>query len=275
MPSGSQPDLNTIHLQNMTGVLGQEVGVSRSQITLRSMQDASRWLGILLENPEGPNTVYGLHISGVGSLPSLLTWPRLDNLHHLELRGIDFRDSHKPLASFFDAYGSSIDELVLEGLRLREVEELFALIIPFKNLTSLVIHDAEWGSEEFLDDYETESDSESETHKHTTQPGDCCSIANAGLYPVDDTGLDLPMLKHLSLRGCSSTIARHLARMPSKLRLSRLEISWEDEHLLPLGEMVEACAPSLSELSISGVFLTGGCCGLKRRQLFLILTPLC
>jgi len=246
----------------MTGTLGQEVGISRSQITLRSVEDANRWLEILLENPEGPNTVYGLHISGVGSFPSLLTWPRLDNLHHLELRGIDFRDSHKPLASFFDAYGSSIGELVLEGLRLHEMEELFALITPFKNLTSLVLHDVEWGNEEFLDDHETEPGLEFETRERTTQPGGCCSIADAGLHPVDDTGLDLPMLKHLSLRGCSSTVARHLTRMPSKLRLSRLEISWEDEHLLPVGEMVEACAPSLSELSISGVFLTGGCYGL-------------
>jgi hypothetical protein len=46
---------------------------------------------------------------------------------------------------------------VLEGLRFQEVDELLALISPFKNLTSLVIHDVEWGNEEFLDDDEAES----------------------------------------------------------------------------------------------------------------------
>ncbi|KAF9647174.1 hypothetical protein BDM02DRAFT_3117413 [Thelephora ganbajun] len=241
----------------MTGVLRNQVGASRSQITLRSAEDASRWLGILSENPEGPGIVHGLHVSGVESFPSLLTWPKLESLHHLGLRGIDFRDPHEPLTPFLNAYSSSVDELVLEGLRFREAEELFALIIPFKNLNSLVIHDVEWGNGELLDDDEagsgSESESEDETHKHTMQPGDCCSIAIAGLHLVDDVGVDLPTLKHLSLRGCSSTITRCFARMPSKLCLSRLEISWEDEHLLPLGEMIEACAPSLSELSISGV----------------------
>jgi len=89
------------------------------------------------------------------------------------------------------------------------------------------------------------------------RPGDCCYISDAGpLNYMGDSGLDLPELKRLSLSGCSSTIARQLTRMPSKLHLSRLEVSWEDEHLLPLGEMVEACAPSLSELSISGAFHT-------------------
>ena len=251
----------------MPGALSNEVGVSRSQVTLRSVEDASRWLEILSENPEGPNTVYGLHVSGVESFSSLLTWPKLENLHHLELRGIDFRELHEPLTPFFDAYGSSIDELVLEGSRFQEVDELLVLLSPFKNLTSLVIHDVEWGSEEFLDDDRAESDSETEsedeTHKHTMQPGDCCSVANAGSYPTGDADIDLPTLKHLSLRGCCSAVARHLIKMPSKLGLSRLEISWEDEHLLPLGEMIEACAPSLSELSISGVFHTGRCYELK------------
>ena len=252
----------------MAGAPGNEVRVSRSQVTLRSAEDASRWLEILSENPEGPDTVYGLHVSGVESLSSLLAWPKLENLRHLELRGIDFRESQEPLTPFFDVYGLSIDELVLEGLRFQEVDELLVLISPFKNLTSLVIHDVEWGNEEFLDDdgaeSSSESESEDETHKHTMQPGDCCSIANAGSHPVGDTDIDLPTLKHLSLRGCCSGVARHLMRVSSGLGLSRLEISWEDEHLLPLGEMIEACAPSLSELSISGVFHTGRCYELKR-----------
>lgn len=51
--------------------------------------------------------------------------------------------------------------------------------------------------------------------------------------------------------------------MPSKLGLSLFGISWEDEHLIPLSEMIEACAPSLSELSISGVRHTGRCYELK------------
>ena len=250
----------------MTGALRNEAGVFRSQISLRSVEDASRWLEILSEGPEGPSTVCGLHVSGMESFPSLLTWPELDNLHHLELRGIDFRDPHEPLKPFFDMYSSSIDELVLEGLRFQEAEELFALIIPFKNLISLVIHDVEWGNEELIGDDDdeaelgSESKSEDETHKHTVQPTDCCKIANPGLHTVtDDADIDLPMLKHLSLRGCSPTIARRFTRMPSSLRLSRLEISWEDEHLLLLGEMIEACASSLSELSISGAFHTGRC----------------
>ena len=226
-----------------------------------------------MQNPE--NTVFGLHVSGVDSFPSLLTWPKLKNLRHLELRGIDFRDSHQPLTPFFDAYAPSIDELVLEGLRFQEADELFALMTPFKNLISLIIHDVEWGKDELLDDEAgpgSESESEDETHKHTMRSGDCCSIANAGsLYFAEDSGIDLPKLEHLSLRGCSSTIARQLTRMPSKLHLSRLEISWEDEHLCPLGEMIEACAPSLSELSISGVFHTGTCFWLEFRQL--LLTP--
>lgn len=241
--------------------------VSRSQVTLRSVEDASRWLEILSENPEGPNTVFGLHVSGVKSFPSLLTWPKLENLRHLELWSIDFRGSHGSLTPFFDNYGPSIDQLVLEGLRFQEVDGLLALVSPFKNLTSLVIHNVEWGNEEFLDDdgaeSSSESESEDETHKDTMQPGDCCSVANAGSHTVDDTDIDLPALKHLSLRGCCSAVARHLMKMPSKLGLSRLEISWEDEHLLPLGEMIEASAPSLSELSISGVFHTGRSYGLR------------
>jgi hypothetical protein len=246
-------------LQTTTAVLGNEVGGPRSHISLRSVEDSTRWFEILSQNPEGSNTVFGLHISGVDSFPSLLTWPRLENLRHLELRGIDFRDSRQPLTTFFDAYISSIDGLVLEGLRFQEAEELFALITPFENLVSLIIHDVEWGKDEHLDEDETESgsesDSEDETHKHTTRPGDCCSIASAGSpHSVDGSSINLPK--------CSSTIARHLTRMPSKLHLSRLEISWEDEHLLSLGEMIEACAPSLSELSISGVFQTGMCFGL-------------
>jgi len=139
------------------------------------------------------------------------------------------------------------------------VDDLFALITPFKNLTSLVIHDVEWGNEELLDggvESGSESESEDETHKHTMQPGDCCSIANAGSHPVEGRDIDLPTLKHLSLRGCPSAVARHLTRTSSTLRLSRLEISWEDEHLLPLGEMIEACSRTLSELSISGIFHT-------------------
>lgn len=244
----------------MTGTLSDGVGVSRSQVTLRSAEDASRWLEILSENPEGPNTVYGLHVSGVESFSSLLTWPKLENLHHLELRSIDFRESHKPLTPFFDAYGSSIDELVLDGLRFQEVDELLALITPFKNLTALVIHNVEWGNEDLDDDGEesgSESESEDETHKHAIQPGDCCSVANAGSHPASHTDIDLSTLKHLSLHGCCSAVATYLVKIPSKLGLSRLEISWEDEHLLPLGEMIEACALSLSELSISGVFHTG------------------
>jgi len=259
----------------MTAALSNEVGVSRSQISLRSVEDANRWLEILSESPEGPSTVCGLHVSGAESFPSLLTWPELKNLHYLELRGIDFRDPHEPLAPFLDAYSSSINELALEGLRFQEVDELFALIAAFKNLTSLVIHDVEWGDMDLLDDDdEVESGPESmpkdETHEHNRRPGDCCSIANAGLTPcpVADTGIDLPTLKHLSLRGCSSTISKRLARMPSNLHLSRLEISWEDEHLLPLSEMIEACAPSLLELSISGVFHTGGCYRLDNHSLF-------
>lgn len=259
----------------MTGALSNGVAVSRSQITLRSVEDANRWLEILSANPEGPNTVCGLHVSGVEPFSSLLTWPKLENLHHLELRSIDFRESHKH-TPFFEAYGSSIDELVLEGLRFQEMEELFALVASFKNLTSLVIHDVEWRDEELLDDSEeesgSESESEDETHKHTMQPGDCCSIANAGPYSSDDADIDLSTLKHLSLRGCSSAVARHLTRTPSKLRLSRLEISWEDEHLLPLGEMIEACAQSLSELSISGVFHTGRVYGPKVSQSFPFMT---
>jgi len=238
-------------------------------------------LEILSESPEGPSTVCGLHVFGAESFLSLSTWPKLKNLHHLELRGIDFRDLREPLTTFFDAYCSAIDELVLEGLRFQEADELFMLIAPFKDLTSLVIHDVEWGDKKLLDDDEAESGSEfgseDETHKRTMQPGDCCSIANAGLtsHPVDDTDIDLPTLKHLSLRGCSSTIAKRLARVPTNLNLSRLEISWEDEHLLPLSEMIEACAPSLSELSISGVFHTGKGYRSKYRQPFLILTPPC
>lgn len=251
----------------MTGALSNKVGASRSQITLRSVEDASRWSEILSKNPEGPNTVHGLHLSGVESLSSLLTWPRLENLHHLGLRDIDFRESREFLKTpFFDAYGSSIDGLVLEGLRVQEAGELLALISPFKNLTSLVIHDLEWGNGEFFDDEpesSSESESEDETHKHTMHPGDCCSIANAGSHLANDTDLDLPTLKYLSLYGCSPAVVTHLTRMPSKLCLSRLEISWGDEHLLPLGEMIEACAPSLSELSISGIFHTGRCYGLK------------
>jgi hypothetical protein len=264
----------------MTGVSSNEVRTHRSQITLRSAQDASRWLGILSENPEGPNTVHSLHISEAESFSSLLAWPKLENLHHLELRDIDFRDPHEPLTPFFKTYSSSVDELALEGLRFHGVDELFALIAPFKNLTSLAIHDAQWGNGELLDTGdETESsskfDSEDETHKHTMQPGSCCSLASAGLHPVEDNDIDLPYLKHLSLRGCSSTIAEHLTTMPSGLSLSRLEISWEDEHLLPLGKMIEACALSLSELSISGVFHTGKPYGLKWRQSSLILTLPC
>jgi len=236
-------------------------GVSRSQVTLRSVEDASRWLEILSENPESPNTVFGLHVSGVESFSSLLTWPKLENLRHLELWGVDFRGSHGSITPFFDNYGPSIDELVLEGLRFQEMDELLVLVSPFRNLTSLVIHNVEWGNEEFLDDDGAESSSgsedEDETYKDTMQPGDCCSVVNAGSHPVGDTDIDLPTLKHLSLRGCCSAVARHLMKMPSKLGLSRLEVSWEDEHLLPLGEIIEACAPSLSELSISGVFHTG------------------
>lgn len=261
----------------MTGALRNEVGAPQSQISLRSVEDASRWLEILSESPEGPSTVCGLHVSGVEPFPSLLTWPELQNLHHLELRGIDFRDPDKPLAPFFDTYSSSIDELVLEGLRFQEPGDLFGLIAPFKNLGSLVVHDMEWGNEEFLDEDEEESGSESksedETHKHTMQPGDCCSIANTGLHHEDCGDIDLPTLKHLSLRGCPPAIAKQLTRMPSNLSLSRLEISWEDEHLLPLSEMIEACASSLIELSISGAFHTGKCYGLKLQQPFLVLIP--
>ena len=247
----------------MTGALSGEVGASRSQVSLRSMEDANRWLEILSESPEGPSTVYGLHVFGAESFPSLSTWPKLKNLHHLELRGIDFRDLHEPLTTF-DVYSSSVDELVLEGLRFQEADELFTLIAPFKDLTSLVIHDVEWGDEEFLDDDGAESGSEpsrseDKTHKRAMRPGDCCSIASAGStpHPVDDADIELPTLMHLSLRGCSSTIAKRLARVPPNFNLSRLEISWEDEHLLPLNKMIEACAPSLLELSISGVFHTG------------------
>ena len=265
----------------MTGVLSNEVRISRSQVSLRSAEDANRWLEILSESPEGPSTVCGLHVFGAESFLSLSTWPNLRNLHHLELRSIDFRDLHERLGTFFDAYSSSIGELVLEGLRFQEADELFTLITPFKNLTSLVIHDVEWGDEEFLDDDEAESGSESgsenEAHKRTMRPGDCCSITNAGLpsHPVDGADVGLPTLKHLSLRGCSSTIAKRLARVPSNLNLSRLEISWEDEHLLPLSEMIEACAPSLLELSISGVFHTGRCYRLNSQYLFLLLTLPC
>jgi len=247
----------------MAGAFGNEVGVSRSQVSLRSAEDANRWLEILSESPEGPSTVCGLHVSGAESFLSLSTWPKLKNLHHLELRGIDFRDLREPLTTFFDAYGSSIDGLVLEGLRLQEADELFTFIAPFKNLISLVIHDVELGDRELLDDDEAESGpesgSEDETHERTMRPGNCCSIADAGLtsHPADDGDMYLPTLKHLSLRGCSSTIAKRLARVPPNLNLSRLEISWEDEHLLPLNEIIEACAPSLLELSISGVFHTG------------------
>lgn len=254
----------------MTAVLGDEVGVGpRSQISLRSVEDSTRWFEILSQDPEGSDTVFGLHVSGAGSFPSLLTWPKLKNLRHLELQGIDFRDSSQPITPF-NAYFSSIDELVLEGLRFEEVDGLFALISPFNNLVSLVIHDVEWGKDGLLDDDEAEPGSEDETHRNTMQPSDCCSITNSGsLHPVNDSGIDLPTLKHLSLRGCSSTIAKQLTQMPSKLHLSRLEISWEDEHLFPLSEMIEACAPSLSELSISGVFHTGTCFGLEFLQLFL------
>jgi hypothetical protein len=263
----------------MNAVLGNEIGIPRSQISIRSMEDSTRWLEILSQNPEGSNTVFGLHISGVDSFPSLLTWPKLRNLRHLELRGIDFRRSHQPLTPFFDAYVSSIDELVLEGLRFREADELFALMSPFKNLVSLMIHEVEWGDDGFLDDndqaeFGSGSDSEDETYKHTMRPGDCCSIANAGPpHSMNDSGIDLPKLERLSLHGCSSTIARQLTRMPSKLHLSRLEISWEDEHLFPLGEMIETCASTLSELSISGVFHTGTCFGPKFRQPFLTTIP--
>ena len=260
----------------MAAVLGNEVGTYRSEISLRSMEDSIRWFEILSQNPEGPNTVFGLHVSGVESFPSLLNWPKLRNLHHLELRGIDFRGSHESLTPFFDAYTSAINELVLEGLRFREADEFFALIASFKNLVSLEIHSVEWGMDELLCDDDSESDSEDETHKYTVQPGDCCSIVNAGsrITGTDGKCIDLPLLKHLSLRGCSSTIARHLTRMPSKLHLSRLEISWEDEHLLPLGEMVEACGQSLSELSISGVFNTGKCSMLRSRHLILMSSSL-
>lgn len=258
----------------MTAVLGNEVRTHRSEISLRSVEDSIRWFEILSQNPEGPNTVSGLHVSGVESFPSLLNWPKLRNLHHLELRGIDFRGSHESLSPFFDAYSSAINELVLEELRFRGADEFFALIAPFKNLISLIIRDVEWGMDDLFRDGDSEPDSEDETHKHTIQPGDCCSIANAGPHLTDGKSIDLPLLKHLSLRGCSSTIARHLTRMPSKLRLSRLEISWEDEHLLPLGEMVEACAQSLSELSISGVFNTGKCPMLRSRYLILMLSSL-
>ena len=221
----------------------------------------------------------GLHVSGAESFPSLSTWPELENLHHLQLRGIDFRDLHESLTTFFDAYGSSIDELVLERLRFQEADGLFALISPFKNLTSLVIHDVEWGDKEFLDDDQSESGSEPNpedvTYQHTMRPGDCCSAANIGLtpQPVEGPGVDLPTLRHLSLRGCSSAIAKRLAGVPSNLHLSRLEVSWEDEHLFPLSEMIEACAPSLLELSISGVFHTGRCSRLNWRCSFFILTP--
>ena len=255
--------LNAAPFQNMAAAaaLANEVGVSRSQISLRSAEDSRRWSEILSQNSEGPDTVFGLHVSGVEPFPSLLTWPKLKNLHHLELRGIDFRDSRVSPIPFFDAYGSSIDGLALEGLRFQEMDELLALIMPFKNLVSLTVHDVEWGGDEELDDDEiwssSESESEDETHKHTAQSGDCCAITNTGSHSMDDRDIDLPALKHLSLRGCSSTIARHFTRMPSGLRLVRLEISWEDEHLHPLGEMIEACAPSLSELSISGAFHTG------------------
>lgn len=259
----------------MAAVLGNEVGVPRSQISLRSVQDSTRWFETLLQDPQGSNTVFGLHISGTDSFPSLLTWPKLKNLRHLELQGIDFRGSHQLITPFFDAYVSSIEELVLEGLRFQEADELFALITPFNNLVSLIIHDVRWGKGELLDDdSEAESDSEDETHKHTMQPGDCCSIANAGsLHLVNGSCIDLPMLKHLSLRGCSSTIASQLTRIPSNLHLSRLEISWEDEHLSPFGEIIEACAPFLSELSISGVFHTGTSFVLELLRLFPTLTP--
>ena len=261
----------------MAAVLGNEVGVPRSQISLRSVEDSTRWFEILSQNPEGYNTVHGLHVSGVDSFPSLLTWPKLENLRHLELRGIDFRDSHQHLARFFDSHNSSIDELVLEGVRFREVNELFALIASLKNLISLIIHDVEWGGGGLLGGDEAESGSESEsegeTHKHTMRPGDCCSIVSAGSPHIVDGGdIDLPKLTRLSLCGCSPMVARRLTQMPSKLHLSRLEISWEDEHLLPLGEMIEACASSLTELSISGVFHTGTGFGLKLRQLFFTLT---
>jgi hypothetical protein len=264
----------------MAGVLSDVVGAPRSEISLRSVEDSTRWFEILSQNPEGPNTVFGLHLTGAEPFPLLLAWPKLQNLHHLELRGIDFRDSRESLMPFFDVHSSSIDELVLEGLRFREVDELFALIGSFKNLVSLTIHDAGWGKDGLLDEGGAEagsdSDSEDETHKHTMQPGDCCAIANMlGSHPLDNKGFDLPMLKNLSLRGCSSTITRHFTRMPSKLRLSRLEISWEDEHLLPLGEMIESCAQSLSELSISGVFHTGRRSGLESRRPSFILTPRC
>jgi hypothetical protein len=251
----------TSTIQNMTGALNNEVVLPGSQISLRSVEDSSRWSEILSQSPEGSNTVFGLHVTGFESFPTLLNWPRLKNLRHLELRGIDFRDSHESLTPFFGAHDISIDELVLEGLRFQEADELFALVATFKNLVSLIIHDVEWGEDELPDDdgaeYDSLSESEDETHKHTMHPGDCCAIANLGSHPVDDRGIDLPKLQHLSLRGSSSTVARHLTRMPSKLRLSRLEIAWEDEHLLPLSEMIGACAPSLSELSISGVFHTG------------------
>lgn len=145
----------------MAGALSSGVGVSRSQVSLRSAEDANRWLEILSESPEGPSTVCGLHVFGAESFLSLSTWPNLKNLHHLELRGVDFRDLHERLTTFFDTYSSSIDELVLEGLRFQEANELFTLIAPFKNLISLVIHDVEWGDGEFLNDDEAESGSES------------------------------------------------------------------------------------------------------------------
>lgn len=254
----------------MGAVLSNEVEVPRSQISIRSLEDSTRWFEILSQNPGGFNTVFGLHVSGVDSFPSLLAWPKLRNLRHLELRGIDFRCLRQPLTPFFDAHISSIDELALEDLRFREVEELFALVNPLKNLVWLTIHEVVWGNDGLLDDggqaeFDSGSESEDEAHlNRTMRPGDCCSIASTGPPPpVNDGGIDLPRLEHLSLRGCSSAIARQLTRMPSKLKLSRLEISWEDEHLFPLGEMIEACASSLSELSISGVFHTGTCLGLE------------
>lgn len=254
--------------QSMPAVIRDGVEVPGSQISLRSVEDSARWSEILSQHPEGPNTVLGLHITGVEPFPSLLAWPKLENLRHIELQSIDFRASHEPLTPFFDAHGPSVEELVLERSRFQELDQLFALVAAFKNVISLTIHDVNWergellggGGVEFGSGSESDSD---ETQEHPVQPGECCSLTSRGLPLAGDRSIDLPRLTHLSLRGCSSTIAEHLTRMPSRLRLSRLETAWEDEHLLPLSEMIESCAPFLSELSISGVFHTGGFSRLK------------
>lgn len=130
--------------QNVPGALGDEFGVSRLQVTLQSVEDSSRLLEILSENPKDPDTVYGLHVSGVGSFSSLLTWPKLENLHHLEPRDTDFREARESSP-------------------------------PSSTLTVHLPTNLYWS-------YDSE-----EAHKHTMQPGDCCSIANAGLHPADDT----------------------------------------------------------------------------------------